>query len=278
MPTRRADQLNFKLDKLFFALFLLTALSQPCWAQAEEQGSLSATDSPLSSDKRNSLIEKSARLINELYFSPEVARRTCDFIHRQQKQGKYDNLSDPANFATTFQADLQAISQDKHLMIQFDPRQALTDQSRPLPKFSDPKIQTYYNHGFEEVATLPGNVGYLKMILFAMVTDEARSKLSAAMGFLKDTDALIIDLRDSQGGDPEMFALIASYFLAKPQLVLNEFEFKSGQRYEVKTQRIAGKCLWHHAERLCLDQQENIFCSGISGVRFTGAETSNRCR
>src|SRR5207248_11591709 len=66
------------------------------------------------------------------------------------------------------------------------------------------------NYGFRKVELLAGNIGYIDLIGFAPA-DVGWETAAAAMRFVADTDALIIDLRDNQGGSPEMVALICSY-------------------------------------------------------------------
>jgi C-terminal processing protease CtpA/Prc len=46
---------------------------------------------------------------------------------------------------------------------------------------------------------LPGNIGYLKLRYFEQ-GEEGAAMIDAVMGLLKDTDALIIDLRENGGG------------------------------------------------------------------------------
>jgi len=65
------------------------------------------------------------------------------------------------------------------------------------------------------VRILPRNVGYLKFNEF-VDPGECGPTVSAAMGFVAHTDALIVDLRDNHGGQPTMVQLILSYFFDKP--------------------------------------------------------------
>jgi tetratricopeptide (TPR) repeat protein len=82
------------------------------------------------------------------------------------------------------------------------------------------------NNGFEEVKRLPGNIGYLRLNNF-MQSYYGGGTAAAAMNFLANTDALIIDLRDNQGGSPTMIRLISSYFFDTP-VHLNSFYIRKG--------------------------------------------------
>jgi retinol-binding protein 3 len=60
---------------------------------------------------------------------------------------------------------------------------------------------------------LPPNIGYVKLNMFAD-PDICALTASAAMTFLADSDALILDLRDNNGGKGSMVEFIASYLFA----------------------------------------------------------------
>ncbi len=90
---------------------------------------------------------------------------------------------------------------------------------RPLGDFG--RFAARVNYGFDKVARLEGNVGYLKMQGF-MPAALGGEVAAAAMTFLASTDALIIDLRENGGGDPEMVALITSYLFGEEPVHLND--------------------------------------------------------
>ena len=70
------------------------------------------------------------------------------------------------------------------------------------------------NCGFVKVEHLPGNVGYLKFNMFAD-PEICGPTATAAMNFVANVDALIIDLRENGGGAPAMVAYISSYLFSK---------------------------------------------------------------
>src|SRR4030095_4625667 len=69
------------------------------------------------------------------------------------------------------------------------------------------------NCGFEKVEHLSPNIGYLKLDMFAD-TQICAPTASAAMNFVADSDALILDLRENHGGGG-MVEFIASYLFAE---------------------------------------------------------------
>jgi C-terminal processing protease CtpA/Prc len=92
------------------------------------------------------------------------------------------------------------------------------------------------NFGFTKIERLSGNVGYLDLRNFHDATWAGRTAV-AAMNFLANSDALIIDLRNNGGGEPSMIQLISSYFFKEP-VHLNSFYIRD----EDRTQQF-----WSHA-------------------------------
>jgi C-terminal processing protease CtpA/Prc len=77
---------------------------------------------------------------------------------------------------------------------------------------------------------LPGNIGYLKLNAFPDPS-VCRAKATAAMAPLNDVDAIIFDLRDNRGGEPEMVALMAAYLFDHPEYWYNPRENTTEQSW-----------------------------------------------
>src|SRR5262249_45665907 len=86
------------------------------------------------------------------------------------------------------------------------------------------------NYGFARVEILDGNVGYLDLRGF-LPAEIARDSAGAAMAFLANADALIIDLRANGGGEPSMIQLLCGYFFERPT-PLNTFEWRGREGRE----------------------------------------------
>jgi C-terminal processing protease CtpA/Prc len=138
------------------------------------------------------------------------------------KKGKYNALVNPGDLARLLTNDLQEISKDKHLMVVYNPtiiaqENALTDEDRTNEDAEWTKELVSHlkrdNYGFKEVKILDGNIGYLDLREF-VDPKYGSETLATVMNFLKNTDAVIVDLRQNDGGSPEMVQLLASYFFS----------------------------------------------------------------
>jgi C-terminal processing protease CtpA/Prc len=91
------------------------------------------------------------------------------------------------------------------------------------------------NFGFEKLERLAGNIGYLDLRGFPppqMMGDTA----AAAMTFLANMEALIIDLRQNGGGSPDAVALMASYLMGPQPARLNDiYDRPSNQTHQYWT-------------------------------------------
>jgi peptidase S41-like protein len=158
--------------------------------------------------ERTRVIDGAVQMINEFYVFPDVAKKVTAKLRTQQKQGAYRNITDAQIFATRLSDDLVALSGDKHMGIDFF-TEAAPDDAPAHPR-TDPQILAQTNCGLETADHFPPNIGYLKIDHF-YEPEQCSPTAIAAMNFLADSDALIIDLRGNSGGAPQMVALISSF-------------------------------------------------------------------
>jgi retinol-binding protein 3 len=179
--------------------------------------SVSQLNYTLDAATRTEVIDGALADLNEYYVSPDVATQMAEAIRARQKRGEYDSITDGEEFAMKLTENLQAVSHDKHLRVDFSPVPLPKDTSGP-----DPNAEAQYrkdmeraNCGFDKLEILPGNIGYVKFDFFA-APDVCGPTVIAAMNFLANTDAIIFDLRENGGGDPEMVTYICSYLFDRP--------------------------------------------------------------
>ena len=97
------------------------------------------------------------------------------------------------------------------------------------------------NWGLVKAERLDGNVGYLEIRSFEFDGKLADSSLAAAMAFLGNTDALILDVRRNGGGEPSYVALVCSYFMA-PNVLINRFYWRPLDRWDdFRTSKVSGR-------------------------------------
>jgi hypothetical protein len=212
-----------------FGLFLLLG-AVPLAAQ-----SAPANGGRLDDAVRSQVVESLATNLERLYVFPDIGNRMAADLRARLKRGGYTALKDGDVFADSLTEQMQAISHDRHLHVLFtaDPEQHIPDDHlspAAQARFRDARRRD--NYGFERVEHLAGNVGYLKLNGFVH-PDEARATALAALRFLGNSDALIIDLRGNGGGEPAMVALISSVLFPEGKRVhLNDLHWRAGDRVE----------------------------------------------
>jgi hypothetical protein len=181
--------------------------------------------------EQSEVIVKICDILNKNYVYPKTAKKMSDYISDKLKKGEYDSLTFAVNFASQVMEDLRKISNDKHIGVSYDPetvkflkKQEEAEDDEIPEKWI--KRQRKNNFGFKEVKILDGNVGYLDLRQFAE-TKYAGETAVAAMNFLANCDALIIDIRKNGGGNPDMIQLMTSYFYDQEEPIhLNSFYWR----------------------------------------------------
>jgi hypothetical protein len=187
---------------------------------------------------RSRVIDGAIAQLNESYVFPETAKKMEEAVRARQKRSEYDKITDGDTFATKLTENLQEVSHDKHLHVNYSP---VKMPERPEGGSPSPEEVAQYrkqmermNCGFEKVEHLSGNIGYVKFTMFAD-PDVCGATAVAAMNFLSNVDAIIFDLRENGGGDPKMVALISTYLFEKPTHLNDLWERKGDATHQYWT-------------------------------------------
>jgi retinol-binding protein 3 len=187
-------------------------------------------DMTIDAATRSAVIDGALKALNAAYVFPEVAAKMERAIRDRQEKKEYDTVTSARAFADALTAHLQEVSRDKHLRLMYSAN-ALPPQPPPDARPSPEEIErqqerargqmALINFGFEKVERLAGNIGYLDLrgFLPPMLVGETAA---AAMTFLANTDAVIIDMRQNGGGSPETVALVTTYLFGPQPVHLND--------------------------------------------------------
>lgn len=195
----------------------------------------------IDADTRARVIDGAVATLKEFYVYPETAKKMAEGLQSRLKSGAYDTVTDSEAFAAVLAADLQEISHDKHLIVNFS-AQALPETvfvENPTDPAALAQRRARYeslNCAFDKVEWLPSNIGYLKVRGFG---DPAicGPTATAAITFLAHVDGLIIDLRENKGGDPSMVAYFSTYLFAEPTHLNDLYNRKEDKTTEFWTLR-----------------------------------------
>jgi hypothetical protein len=119
-------------------------------------------------------------------------------------RGAYNVIVEGEELARRLTSDLLAVGHDRHIIVRFSPEVLPTEPDRAGEPSPEEVAQfrsrlARDNYGFRRVEILSGNIGLIRLDLFAPPEFAADTYL-AAMGFVAETEALIIDLRESRTG------------------------------------------------------------------------------
>jgi hypothetical protein len=172
----------------------------------------------LNAAERRAAIEKAAGLMRADYLSPMVGEEAAKKIEAELKAGRYENLSDRLAIAEQVTADLQSVTHDKHVRVLLD---------APAGALQAPAVIS--QSGVAGASTLDGNIGYIEITGFP-AAERFRPAVDAAMAAVKNTRALIVDVRRNRGGSPESVTYLVSHFVdpAKPTLLHIFYQRKPG--------------------------------------------------
>jgi len=238
-----------KNASLFIAVALLP-ITQAAFAEQPSSANLApATASPLpvlSAAAKQETAENIAAAAERLYVDPTSGNELARHIRQQLRSGAYDRYADSKSFAAALTSDLRSVVSDLHLRVAYEPNRDVSTgptqgraqvaggrmMARIDPRSAREIART--NFGFDRVERLEGNVGYLKLSKL-VPPDLSRATAEAAIAFLANSDAVIIDVRGVPGGSPELIRLLLSNFVREPTRLLTTFDRASGTTEEIWT-------------------------------------------
>ncbi len=192
-------------------------------------------DMTIDAKSRGEIIDSILSNLNDSYVFPDIAKKMEEDIRSRINGKEYDAVTSAKAFAQKLTEDLQSVSKDKHLRVRYSFEPIPVRQKRNEPTAEE--ISNFQNQmrrinfGFEKVERLQGNIGYIDLRGF-FAPELGAETVAAAMNFINNTDALIIDLRQNGGGNPEMVALICSYLFGDKPVHLNDLYFREGDKTE----------------------------------------------
>lgn len=177
-------------------------------------------DRPVTAAERAAMIDELVRQLNAYYVSPDTARRLERVVRERQADGSFDQSGSGRALAQALSQLLAAEAGDRHLRV-FHSAEKLPARlhdpfdSAPTEDKAREYAQYFHaaNYGIAKVERMAGNIGYIKVDFFAPAQYQGVSAaVAAAMTLVNGTGALIIDLRENMGGEPETVAHYESYF------------------------------------------------------------------
>jgi hypothetical protein len=211
-----------RLLLLASAALVLIAPAAPALARQVAIGAEQAAPNALSRTDRDAALTAIAAVVRASYVFPEKDAAIVARLEKARQDGRYDT-GDAGVFAERVTEDLRAASGDRHMYMLYNPAQyAAATSAGPAGGAAmsetgsaafERRAAIRDNHGLIEQKILPGNIRYLKIAGFEWVQDETGTVYDTALRFLRDGDAVIIDVRGNPGGSHEAVRYLVSHFM-----------------------------------------------------------------
>ncbi len=197
---------------------------------------------------KNEVIDSLGSALLKKYIYPDTAAKMNSYIKERLKKGAYDAVDNPDDFAQMLDADLHTIYSDLHMRIYYNMGYEKDLRTKSYAASVIKRMQFLQaakqkNYGFQKVEILNGNIGYISIAQFYNTNQEATEIVKNAFLFLKNINALIIDVRDNPGGEPDMVQYICSYFF-KERTHLNDFYDRHAKTNEYWTEPVPASTIF----------------------------------
>ncbi|UTY57792.1 S41 family peptidase [Massilia sp. erpn] len=217
-----------RMPRMLITLLLAAAAQASAHEVPQTKGTLDAAT-------RHALVKELAQAVEDNYVFPDVAKKVAASLRQKDAKNAYASANTVTSLADMLTADLRSSGKDLHFSVRFDPA------FKAAPENAVPSAEELIQQreeterlagGIFRVERLPGNVGYLDVRGFETAAFSAPA-IGAAMTLLKNTEAIILDLRKNGGGDSETVAYLLSHFFAEgDRRHLNDLVYRKDQRKE----------------------------------------------
>jgi hypothetical protein len=235
------DRGRLAVRSLLVAAAILSAGSAPDAIGQQPTGDSAARTAPprLSEAERAAALEAVKAALQKSYVFPEMRGKLVARLTQAEERGRY-RRDDPYALADRITQDLRDVSRDGHLSFRFAPAEYSAAKAPAAAEEGSEAVARREalrrHHGLRELRILPGNVRYLRITGFHWVSDESGAAYDDALRFLKDGDAVIVDLRGNGGGSAEAVQYLTSHFVDADTLLLT---FLHGTRTPVQSRALS---------------------------------------
>jgi len=184
---------------------------------------------PLTNKSRSEIVKSISQLLLDNYVFSDTALKMSNCIKNKLKAGAYNKITDPVVFSDALTYDLHSVYFDKHMLVQYFPPENPTTIQNAVQTTNQEKEDPFRkikeaNFGLKKVEILNGNIGYIDIKNFWADTLYGKETVKAALQFISNTNALIIDIRNCGGGSQQTVAMICGYFLKNATHINDMFD------------------------------------------------------
>ena len=167
--------------------------------------------------KNHQLIDSIANQLKDNYVFPVIGEKYAKALDDCKKSNCLEGATTEKEIAKKLSVVLNTVHKDKHLNV-FPP-----GFESPIPNMKmvkrDGKKSAKANTGISKQTVLDNNIGYIKFDMFPGFPGAFEATQNAMLE-MKNTDALIFDIREHRGGHPKHVDIIASFLFEKPTHML----------------------------------------------------------
>ena len=170
------------------------------------------------------VVARCAALVEEHFVDPSTGARAADRLRRRAADGAYDELAGPAALAAGLSGDLEDVAHDLHLRVIHHPDGVPpTDEPEAYDAYWREVARTTAG-GMRGVERLADNVAHVRVGPVLPPAIASWAAVSAAMALVVDADALVLDVRECRGGDPDTVCLLVSHLVGDEPVRLVDVE------------------------------------------------------